>query len=195
MTTTTVRERPILFAPRLVRAILDGNKSVTRRVVRQAFPPDKFEKSAVLGMFTCPFGDEGDRLWVRETWQHEANGCDDHRCGQPTHIFYRATEVAPETMTWRPSIFMPRWASRLALVVTKVRAERLHSITEEECVREGVTPEAHAIKIAAIKGGRFEGKPHRAQFVHGWTKIHLAREHYQWDANPWVWVIDFRVLA
>lgn len=200
MNTTTVRERPILFQPRLVRAILDGRKSVTRRVINPQ--PDEVQLAGYPALewkfatwakadepkFPTPYGMIGDHLWVRETWAR-----DEGRPGKPAHVIYRADKEYPGK--WRPSIFMPRWASRLQLVVTKIQAERLQFITEDQAILEGVVPDAHAQKIAAINGGRFEGRPHVAQFVTGWARMHRSREHYHWDANPWVWVISFRVLA
>ena len=191
MTTTTAKERPILFSGPMVRAILDGRKTQTRRVARMTegghvrLGPRRWHPADEAAVLASPYGQPGDRLWVRETWQHEDGSCDDHKCGQPTHIYHKATESFPESMRWKPSIFMPRWASRLTLEVTDVRVQRVQKITEEDAKAEGVEPR-HA-------GQGEVGHPihtYRTGFVYVWHSIN-AKRGFGWEKNPWVWVIEF----
>jgi hypothetical protein len=196
------RERPILFSSEMVRAILDGRKTVTRRVVKpqpkfttgcpccteEAFlksPQEKRFDNKHWG-FKCPYGQPGDRLWVRETW---AAGRDDSPVevfGPPskmnpdkTAIYYAAAPLAQKVFKWRPSIHMPRWASRLTLEVTGVRVERLLDID--------------------INGIRAEGLPetYDAPSPAGWFASlwdSNAKRGFGWDKNPWVWVVEFKKL-
>lgn len=192
MKTVAIKERPILFSAPMIRAILDGKKTQTRRVakltegghvrlgMRRWHPHDEAARLA------CPYGQPGERLWVRETWQHEDGSCADHKCGQPTHIYYKATEVAPETMYWRPSIFMQRWASRLTLEIVAVRLERLKDITHEDAVAEG----CYRIEpCEAYPHGNAWG---RAGYAALWESINGKGS---WDANPLVWVVEFERLS
>ncbi len=125
----------------------------------------------------------------------------DHRCGQPTHIYHKATETFPESMTWRPSIFMPRWASRILLEIELVRAQRVSEISEDDAKAEGVR--SHEYDTGLGRGGKpgFPGAEKntyygsaRGAFASLWDSIN-ARRGFGWKANPWVWVIDFRRLA
>lgn len=155
-------ERPILFSGPMVRAILDGRKTQTRRAIKP-WPVDELPDVPV---HLCPYGKPGDRLWVRETFCIES--C--RECGYYPPAFddgrpiehhldddygawwrqphYRATDPCPELeigtgdpgVIWHPSIHMPRWASRITLEITDVRVERLHDISEEDAAAEGVKP-------------------------------------------------------
>ena len=142
--------------------------------------------------WTCPYGVPGTRLWVRETWQAwklvsteydeweiwddpiaEAENC--------ASVEYRATsESRPDR--WRPSIFMPRWASRITLEITGVRVQRLREISEEDAKAEGIK-RVHPEKelLGEYKIGYREL----------WNSIN-AKRVFGWDANPWVWVLEFR---
>lgn len=135
-----MKERPILFSAQMVRAILEGRKSMTRRVVKlnlsgriqsaglQFHPEDRL---AVNG---CPYGVPGDHLWVKETHSVVYSGFAD---GKVNDIRYKADD--PDyPYGWTPSIFMPRWASRITLEITDVRVERLQEITEEDAINEGL---------------------------------------------------------
>lgn len=123
----------------------------------------------------CPYGQPGDRLWVRETWQQMEHIGGDIK----ESIVYRAD--AEHKYGWRPSIFMPRWASRLTLEVVKVRVEPLQAITEEDALAEGFTAWTH----------RTEGQiTARRGFMELWDKIN-GKKH-PWDANQYVWAITFR---
>lgn len=214
-----IRERPILFSGAMVRAILEGRKTMTRRVVKPV-PSDvwghgvvtdtrstKFGKFCVhmRGEFCgdvhvdCPYGAPGDRLWVRETfWHRETFHADylmDYR--------YCATEPTPPGSVdqndyhtlegyWRkmPSIFMPRDASRITLEVTGVRVERLREINEQDAIAEGVQwPKHEDFEPVTLNFVTFG--PARIAFKELWCNINGDAS---WDANPWVWVVEFRMV-
>ena len=160
MTTVTIKERPILFSGPMVRAILAGRKTQTRRVAKLepidpglnfAFsglsPDDQGARGFVLssrgkgGCWNertkpklCPYGKAGERLWVRETWRP-------HPDGQLGKIIYRADAPDDDSKKWKPSLFMRRWASRLVVEVLKVRLERLQEISEADAIAEGILAE------------------------------------------------------
>ena len=212
---TEVRERPILFSGPMVRAILDGRKTQTRRVVKPQ--PDvsegyggctrlMFKKrngeallnealnapSPLLYPLLCPYGDVGDRLWVRETF---ATGPKGHGWGD---VIYHATfgaalkPVCEGFTKWKPSIHMPRAISRLSLDITEVRVERLQDITNVEAEREGVTHYDCGHPDCFDKQGH-PGKHFgpRGAFMELWESLN-AKRGYGWDANPWVWCLTFR---
>ena len=222
------RERPILFSAPMVRAILAGTKTQTRRAVN----PQPIPATTVVGTFhhpddddgrgprfwsggpdpmnpghsyiqpdwaiPCPYGQPGDRLWVRETWRHTASSLDEARAitediTSGTAVDWRATyidqcikelgfsrkdaELLDSIERWRPSIYMPRWASRITLEVTGVRVERLQDISEADARAEGISrsecPDWHATT------------DYRAL----WESINGPGS---WEANPWVWVVEFK---
>lgn len=194
-----MKERPILFSAPMIRALLAGKKTQTRRVARRdtAAPVEEsYEhwQDATWGscatdgtssIIHCPYGATGDRLWVRETW------ADLSATGARPEVAYRAScdgddmdVVVGDVIQrigiarWRPSIFMPRWASRLTLEVTGVRVERLQDISEADARAEGVET--------------FTGRPtdHRYAFGRLWDAINVERA--PWSSNPWVWVVEFR---
>ena len=188
-----MKERPILFSGPMVRAILSGRKTVTRRVVSPQ-PSDHTGSGVVAvvrfnlghsGGMRCPFGEAGDRLWVRETFAESVPGCDPRGDG-PAH-----------PMTWRPSIFMRREASRITLDVVSVRAERLHDITDEDIAAEGVDREAVMSTLGPVdreivSSGGLIRCPRDAWRL-GWNAINGKRA--PWSANPWVWRVEFRRAA
>lgn len=201
-----MKERPILFNSAMVKAILNGSKTQTRRILKNpeyfgCFTGDcphwhKDDCSDCIAKYAkenCPFGKVGDRLWVRETW------CP-HKYSDPNkkHAYYRADHpdwIAGEDITgWKPSIHMPRWASRITLEITDIRVERLQDISEEDARAEGVLPFAHIgkdQKIAFDLNRRNQGEhPHTVAFASLWDGI--ANEDTKWKSNPWVWVIRFR---
>ncbi|MWK59394.1 hypothetical protein GO594_25685 [Pseudomonas otitidis] len=187
-----MRERPILFAGPMVRAILSGEKTVTRRVMK---PQPDFLGSMVdpntpfrtLGAglharITCPYGEPGDRLWVRETYGDA--GC---------RLTYRADlEDGAHCMVkrWIPSIHMPRSASRILLEITAVRAERLQDISDKQCVAEGIGVTKHAVGVK-LTSPHDESVP-KAMFRELWQSINGAES---WNANPWVWVVEFKRIT
>ncbi|MBS0474162.1 MAG: hypothetical protein JSR28_03295 [Proteobacteria bacterium] len=206
-----MKERPILFSAPMVRAILAGAKTQTRRVVKDrhidAAPP------ACLFQWLrerCPYGQPGDRLWVRETWQH-ANfpfGPYDESCA----VFYRTDymddphgpdgERSPEGKYrhWKPSIHMPRSASRILLEVAAVRVERLQAISDADIEAEGAAQWVKDGGSVHSPHPGFDGqwpdaagtvrvKPNRVAFCSLWESINGSGS---WGANPWVWVIEFK---
>lgn len=201
-------EHPILFSGPMVRAILAGAKTQTRRVCKPEWlrcldsEDDEDRAKAVAG---CPYGAPGMRLWVRETWAEAGN--EDHAPLDPRRALYRAdtkpgdygADVFQDGREyfdgWRPSIHMPRWASRIDLEVTGVRVERLQEISEEDARAEGVDEwipcEIRTGIRARIWGGGKRQGTAREHFSILWDSINSKRG-YGWDANPWVWVIEFR---
>ncbi|HGD3530331.1 TPA: hypothetical protein ACI4FL_000058 [Enterobacter roggenkampii] len=202
----------MIFNGEMVRAILDGRKTQTRRIMKVQ-PSDGFHpthngydldlnahwytpcvvdkngylqpaKKDVFGVadenegYTCPFGAVGDRIWVRETFcavpdHEEPAGC--------SALLYAADGNGPYGK-WTPSIHMPRWASRLTLEITGVRVERLRDLSEDDAKSEGITPPS---------GGVLPGWEYRINFRDLWMSIYGADN---WEANPWVWVIEFKVV-
>lgn len=194
-----MKERPILFSGPMVRAILAGKKTQTRRafsaqVRLKRFTPDiqyAVENGEVeAANYTCPYGRPGDRLWVKETWA-TTEQAGDHAAD--AHAVYRATDPDWETMDgwkWKPSIFMPRWASRITLEIVSVRVERLQEISDSDAMAEGVT-----IGLDAEIAARIAGEPEtaaRMEFWHLWESINGKTDGKRWADNPRVWVIEFR---
>lgn len=186
-----MKERPILFSGPLVRAILDGRKSQTRRLIRSAGLGEKLAEMKPLSLaMNSPYGGPGDRLWVRETFAGPVLSVrgDDF----VEDYYWRASDEQPrdykgKLVRWRPSIHMPRAASRITLEVTSVRVERLQAITEEDAVAEGVD----AIPVGDVP--RQATWSRRQDFAQLWDKINGKRA--TWASNPWVFVIAFRRLA
>ncbi len=187
-----MKERPILFSAPMVRAILAGTKTQTRRVVGGLHPDCHsvrpfgidFKFYDPFGRLTqatrCPYGQPGDRLWVREAWAvpHRYDHLGPSNIpvlGVRTH--YAATEERGG-LRWRPSIHMCRWASRITLEVTGVRVERLQDISEADAAAEGIP---HS-EVSPPDMDTFA-------FRHLWESINGPGS---WDANPWVWVVEFK---
>lgn len=208
-----MKEYPIIFSGPMVRAILEGRKIQTRRVIKPQ--PDKEVKQVGFSFFAnfaegeiewryergkfrivkcrCPYGKQGDQLWVRETFATPGNW-DDHKPSEllenwfiPQQLKYRATEEFPEGgyYTWRPSIFMPRWASRITLQVERIRVERLQDITEEDAIAEGV--------LDPTLDPTIKGYLAATLFIDLWNEI-CAKRGFGWNANPWVWVVEFSTV-
>ncbi len=182
------KERPILFSGPMVRALLEGRKTQTRRLVTpDPGPLAAFYKIDAfnVALFTngqdrrCPHGTAVDTLWVRETWAQvpycRADGND---------ILYRSDRDY-QTISWRPSIFMPRWASRLTLRITSVRVERLQDISEEDAVAEGCTHTGLNSNGTLVSADEIESA--REQFARLWDGINGKRA--PWASSPWVWVL------
>ena len=214
--------RPILFSAPMVRAILDGRKTVTRRVltVGRGLIPTEAEPYGAdwddegisvrvagghrekLDHRFCPFGMPGDRLWARETWGLFDTQPKDGPKG--AHVFYRATDGDRHDLRfqlWRPSIFMPRWASRLTLEVTGVRVERLQDLTEDDARAEGLSYAEH-VSVKTL-GDPPVGKwgvdgfgwapTAREAFALGWDKLNGKRA--PWASNCHVWRVAFRRVS
>jgi hypothetical protein len=186
-------EKPILFSGPMVRAILAGTKTQTRRVCKLdgLTEPDLYETrdgDLIDPVTLCPYGQTGNRLWVRETWA--PNDCEcEGPCGCPWYV-YRADDWAQsadpeEQPRWRPSIYMPRTACRLTLELTAVRVERLQDVTDDDAFAEGVLP-----NWTGPRHGQ-NPAPSGAAFAALWDSINGPRG-FGWDANPWVWALTFR---
>ncbi|MCG4258184.1 hypothetical protein [Acetobacter senegalensis] len=233
-TTNSVSVKPIIFSAEMVRALLDGRKTQTRRVMKVQpdhyirelqvgkYHPTKIGKDGmeypgdeIFGAF-CDWGEfglkapyiPGDLLWVKETWRGivKINApWEPHEEGVARYtpnrascagIEYKASHVSNDE-PWRASIHMPRWASRLTMRVTNVRAERLQDISEDDARAEGVRKEG--IRGHALWSGRDTERPtlpsaRQAFLDHIWTDLYGEHETKSVGANPWVWVYDFEVI-
>jgi hypothetical protein len=218
-----MKERPILFSAPMVRALLDGSKTQTRRTVKLPHqnPLGVWEPFAWGGpnggrtkdgatvpeqmtiahsrtgeIVGCPYGQPGDRLWVRETWHPSAIGS--HPNWSSRYVLYAADneglgpmdgcclgkELSPpvewtgtQKMGWHPSIHMHRWASRITLEITGVRVERLQDISEADVIEEGC--------------------PREILYGTGWYRQlwESINGLASWDANPWVWAVEFKKVT
>lgn len=228
-----MKERPILFSAPMIRAILSGRKTQTRRVVKPVGNDEGFvmldygdgwwpyrsddgessfhtvRRGGKLYQdetpHACPYGNSGDRLWARETWARDS---------EDGEIFYRADigsnaaaddfernrmEGAPN-YRWRPSIHMPRLASRINLEITGVRVERLKDISEKDAKAEGIKQAREPLTYlwnadypdrgCGTTGDDSEPGP-IAAYHHLWTSINGIGS---WNSNPWVWVVEFKAL-
>lgn len=224
-----MKERPILFSAEMVRALLAGRKTQTRRVVKLpktidgtpdgnkadwdlavrpsycsdavvAFYDRAFPVETYPTLSNCPYGQPGDFLWVRETWA-TWRSLDDI---SPVHILqkpgleYRAdgclTVSGGKLLgrgKWRPSIFMPRWASRIMLKIKSVRVERVQEITDADALAEGVEPWPFGdrVPVGFMEIPQASVKP-ALKFAVLWDHINASRG-CGWVTNPWVWVVEF----
>ena len=232
-------EKPILFSGDMVRAILDGRKTQTRRVIKpqpseswhpevgiyaptrvdrqgEEYPgKDVFGASDECEGRICHYGQPGDRMWVRETFSPCAcGGCKEawprrwessSKIGQHD-VTYREGYGGPSGIIFSPSIFMPRWASRLTLEITKIRIERVQEISFDDCISEGIIHTDFWDKCKAETVPDDLGTPDgdfdmdrgweayaKEAFRDLWNSIN-GKRGFGWDANPWVWVIEFELL-
>ncbi|MGJ7544589.1 hypothetical protein [Variovorax sp. LT1R16] len=199
-----MRERPILFSAPMVRPVLAGTKTQTRRAMRdQVVPPGTVqmarpgyceivnEHGVHIPGFYCPYGKPGDRLWVREAWSHaEFKGARGEiaavpeRFQHPNFCHYSA-EWQHSKMRWTPGIHMPRWASRILIEINDVRVERLQDISEADALAEGVR---HSY------GEPFDTThtiSDRRRYELLWEQINGSGS---WATNPWVWAVSFHRL-
>lgn len=187
--------KPILFNTEMVRAILDGRKDATRRIVKGFIPDDAvwgytaFTPKGYIscrGTFADGYGEKffklpcepGDILYVRETWKKAHNG----------YYYYedwKRNDIADVTK-WKPSIHMPKEAARIWLKVTDVKVERLQEITAESTLAEGADKYIHT-------NGELDENMTITSFIGIWNSTikKSDTDRYGWDANPWVWVIEF----
>ncbi len=217
-----MKERPILFNSEMVRVILEGRKTQTRRVIK---PQSTIEAG---GWVRCPYGQEGDRLWVKETWRvgawnedlgniavdYKADGkcrrewinCPDddlfnllwiqssndaEKAGKKTDTNGKYNWKAGESpCRWRPSLFMPRWASRITLKIINIRVERVQEISIVDIINEGVVMLPLTEKTnPKPRNGRII----KEKFITLWDPIN-AKRGFGWDKNPFVWVIEFKKI-
>ncbi|WP_422846907.1 hypothetical protein ACOYR4_13115 [Acidovorax sp. M14] len=203
-----MKQRPLRYIAPMVRATLADTKTLTRRIVkdtalewleRDGFTPE-FVALPENGL--CPYGYKGDQLWVREAWRAVAEV--DHlppRDLNPAHrIWYEADAPhQPGFGKYRPSMFMPRWASRISLEITSVRVERLQDISEADAMAEGIAY-GPTCDEEGRSGGYHWGRNREDEDV--WpTAVQAFRQLWigingpdSWAANPWVWAIEFRRL-
>ncbi|MCS6630614.1 hypothetical protein A9X63_18570 [Klebsiella pneumoniae] len=243
-----MKERGMIFNADMVRAILDGRKTQTRRIMKPQpepcprgghwWPSNMFKtmlhveeemqngKGGWGGLVgdACPFGDVGDRIWVRETWATLGNedGCcvdwEGNLCKgderSSARIYRASCEQRPGDYglwsipddaywkphtkehkfegAWRPSIHMPRWASRILLEITNIGVQRIHSISQNDAAREGLMRLPATGRYCINHGDQyFGGASHDAREVFSWLWQSIYGEE-SWEANPWVWVIEFK---
>lgn len=176
-----MKERGIIFKAEMVRAILDGRKTQTRRIAKIERPSYTYIENGKLWVdakegpieIQCPYRVAGDRLWVRETFAL-------HDKLKPPIVYYRADDPTcyGSDGAWTPSIFMPRWASRITLEITHVRVERVQEISQADAKAEGM-------KSSATRSAKFA-------FIDLWDSIHGKGAF--WERNDWVWMLEFRKL-
>jgi len=213
----SMKEHPIIFSGEMVRAILAGHKTQTRRVIRpqpQGWDP-QIETDGITWAWCivgdhdyseqircCPYGQPGDTLWVRESacYAFDCDGDVDGICAYRADVdplsdwhkykFIPGTEAADWNghTGWRPSIHMPRWAARLTLEATGVRVERIQDISEEDVLAEGCGLSSWGLDQQT--GAELGLRT--AGFAELWDSIN-ARRGFGWDTNSWVWVIEFKV--
>ncbi|ENI5448028.1 hypothetical protein ABZG18_004903 [Citrobacter freundii] len=196
-------ERGMIFNSEMVRAILDGRKTQTRRIIKLSHergmlnPVIKGRNGEItsvscrLAPLLCPFGQPEDRIWVRETWAEAGASAPDlklYRANYPDHVPSHYENVPPvDEIRWKPSIHMPRWASRILLGITDVRVERLNAISQADAIAEGAPPSHPSIDCVSQE----YGFPDFSRSWFGQTWQHIYGEE-SWQANPWVWVIEFK---
>jgi hypothetical protein len=195
-------EKPILFSGPMVRAILEGRKTQTRRIIKPQpsgvpnDPPDitwprgesSYETMLRQVLEGCPYP-VGMRLWVRETWAPLPGG----PCDPSNGVIYRASEPENPKWLWKPSIFMPRWASRINLEVTEVRVQRLKDISEEDAKAEGAEFGEWYSGYGVFAEPTCEASQAKSSYRSGfgfiWENVHGLDS---WELNPWVWVYTFK---
>lgn len=198
-----MKETGLMFKAPLVRAILSGQKTQTRRVVKphpmtvangKTIPwegsPEALMRQLLAIGSKCPMGKPGDRIYVRETFNHfERNENFKEGC----ECFYRADGDCVDLQPWRPAIHMPKHAARIWLEITSVRVERLQQITDTDCWAEGAITEARPDQFSVHSVIATDGKAYlspRGAFSSLWEST-----GGDWAADPWVWVIDFKTIS
>jgi hypothetical protein len=233
------KERPILFSALMVKALLEGRKTQTRRIAPiseldikdhgdglvcwhvgfskaikgsfGSYSGGKFsadQARSIIASQYNPYGIPGDRLWVRETWQPDAPrdgtwpdvsfyGCKTaplslipERYQNPENCLFRASWQGPDLIGWKPSIFMPRWASRITLEIVSVRVEKLQNISQEDAIAEGAPPSHPSIDRISREYGHTDFT--RSWYAQLWEQINGAGS---WEKNPFVWVVEFKIVG
>lgn len=212
-----MKERPILFSSQMVRAILDGSKTQTRRICKPAetlsyvipcqdpatFAQGQQSPAVTPGwfgdeegdvQFFCPYGKPGDRLWVRETWaRDDEDGALMYRAdighGGDADAWEIGRNEGVARFKWRPSIHMPRSACRITLEVVSVRVERLQAISEADAIAEGASDYQEGVDAPPPDDDVEWCWSYRAAYSRLWDQINGAGA---WDANPWVWCVEFK---
>jgi hypothetical protein len=210
-----MKELPIIFTSESVRAILEGRKTQTRRVIKpqpidtelieiicggkvhyrrpvndpmieEALKtPEYHVRSVIAGLIEkCPYGQPGDRLWVRETWDVRflEGYLEKHICYRANHVAIPLKHEYNKKLdyNWKSPMFMPRWASRITLEIVNIRVERVQDISWDDVIAEGAVSSPECSEWTWFSGL--------------WKSINDKRG-YPWDSNPWVWVIEFKRLG
>jgi len=227
-----MKSRPILFSAPMVRAILEGRKTQTRRLYKSRLSDAVNAPNGPLYALPSPYGSPGDQLWVKETHAIRRDVDPKVDLAKAVHYLrYRADRGDGDDISsewhdygpgWRPSIHMPRWASRITLEITDLRVQRLREITEDDARAEGVVPytppHGHISPDQLVPGPGFDDcrlgdRPNRLPFAHLWDEINgkatqmlnddgepvfddnerpIMHAPKSWASNPWVWAITFR---
>lgn len=203
-----MKQTPILFKAKMVRAILEGRKTMTRRIVKNLIPPQytkakEYEPNRFVitpdyengGQYTlppCKYGVPGDWLWVKETFAYS-----------PTAYVYKASFKEPDAqevidldtgetipLIWKSPLFMSRDGSRITLEIVKVRVERVQDISDTDVLAEGLSPDSTGTEILTAED--YKLSPLRYKFACLWESI-TGRDG--WNDNPWVWVIEFKKIT
>lgn len=187
-----VKECPMLFSASMVRALLDGSKTQTRRIVKpQPFREDYMAEEGVRRQFAtlAPYGQPGNRIWVRETFCLDDDGHEEWPVFRADGAKLPQRQPKRKPARWTPSIHMPRWASRILLEIVSVRVERLNDCSEADALAEGVKAEpCDHVRLSCEEIGCC-GPTARGMYAALWEQINGAGA---WAANPWVWVIEFK---
>ena len=193
-----MKYHPILMSTDMVRAILDGRKTQTRRVLKpqptltggvriatlagtgERWPFKCLTYKYFASKCQCPYGRPGDRLWVRESFYVQP---DIYHPDKPSPIHYKADEDTGclEDYVFKPSIFMPRWASRTTLEITRIRAERVQDLSIDDVYAEGIKDSGLGVVDLLLS------------YAVLWDSIN-AKRGYSWESNPLVWVIEFKIV-
>lgn len=194
-----MKSRPIIFSPEMVRAIMHGEKTQTRRPVKyiglMGYPSgkhgwcenwqrDKIRFEYLFGDYRrfCPYGNVGDLLWVREKWAYVKEKNKDE-------YFYGADYKGGEKLIWRPSIHMPYSACRLWLKISDVSIEPLQKISEISAKQEGFEA---SIEVDKLGNKKFTSA--KQNFINLWDKLYKDKPEYKFDSNPWLWVVKFETF-
>jgi hypothetical protein len=189
-----MKEIPILFSTPMVQAILEGRKTMTRRVVKQPLDNRGVRTTNVPfedwhgNEIKCPYGQVGDTLWVRETFKWST--------AIPTQAIYKADyteqELKEHPVKWKPCLFMPREACRIFLKITNIRVERLQDISVQDAINEGIEniKEGDPYGFKIYSNGNIQGSTGgtHISFASLWQSINGEQS---WNNNPWVWVVEF----
>jgi hypothetical protein len=222
-----MKESPIIFSTPMVKANLEGRKTKTRRLNgldeinenpewywlskenyidrKGRFCQKFFTAKGFSKIVNCPYGNIGDLLWVRETFvpmiieDHDGEGNDLYTWLYKTEPGCDNILRMMEDSTWKPSIHMPKSAARIWLKITDIRLERLHDISEEDAIKEGIIPLLMSLTQFETHGRLyFDYSKHEYMFNDGLKPIESFKSLWEsingknsWDANPWVWVITF----
>jgi hypothetical protein len=190
-----MEEHPILFSTEMVKAILDGSKTQTRRVIKlsrswfdengKLVDTNYWKGEDLVKTIKCPYGQVGDHLWCKETWASDCT-CENPECNGVIYKAGYAGKIIPDK--WRPSIFLPRKFSRITLEITEVRVQRLQEISEADIIAEGCWWDTFNM------GGKLlhQGDVPDIWYRHLWNSINGKK--YPWESDPWVWAITFKVI-